>query len=219
MTQGNGLPASAEVTDNRAVLKIGQIVQLQVQRSGLKLPSLPGAANGRYYDPAPLLPVARLTLTAAGVVGVVDEGEPIVDVHHQHHPTTKYDAKYGNAMSVGFTTHYARMRERFGPHLTDGIAGENVLVAADEQIEPERLLAGLDITLADGRQVHLEQVVVAEPCIEFTRYALRLDAAQPGGEACTNGLRFLRFGMRGFYVTYIGEPVVLNLGDVISATA
>ena len=95
------------------------------------------------------------------------------------------------------------MRERFGPHLVDGIAGENVLVAADDQIEPEQLLAWAGHQRwRMAAQVHLEHVVVAEPCVEFTRYALRLDAAQPGGEACTDGLRFLRFGMRGFYVTY-----------------
>ena len=79
------------------------------------------------------------------------------------------------------------------------------------------LLDGLDIALRDGGQVHLERVIVAEPCIEFTRYALRLDPLQPGGDACTEGLRFLRFGMRGFYVSYTGEPVVLSVGDVVFA--
>jgi hypothetical protein len=135
-------------------------------------------------------------------------------VHHQHHPTSKYD-EIGNGMSVGFTAHYDRMRARFGPHLVDGIAGENVLVASDAQIEPESLLGGLVIALQDGRQVHLERVIVAEPCIEFTRYALGLDPKQPGGAACTEGLRFLRNGMRGFYVSYTGEPVVLAAGDAV----
>ena len=206
----------ASVTDNRAVLKLGHIVSLQVQRSTLKLPSPPGTAHGRYYDPAALLQVARLTLTPDGVVGVVDQGDPVVDVHHQHHPTTK-NVDNENGLSVGFTSHYGCMRARFGAHLVDGIAGENVLVAADDQIEPDRLLDGLDIALQDGRQVHLERVVVAEPCVEFTRYALRLDPSQPGGDACTDGLRFLRFGMRGFYVSYTGEPVVLTPGDLVFA--
>ena len=100
------------------------------------------------------------------------------------HPTTK-NTDNENGMSVGFTSHYTSMRDRFGPHLVDGIAGENVLVAVDDQIEPEQLLDGLDIALQDGRKVHLEHIIVAEPCIEFTRYALRLDPMQPGGEACT----------------------------------
>jgi len=205
-----------EVTDNRGVLKIGHIVRLQVQRSGLKLPSPPGAANRRYYDPAALVQVARLELTSEGVFGVVARGDPIVDVHHQHHPTSK-NIDNGNAMSVGFTAHYASMRDRFGPHLLDGIAGENVLVAADDQIEPDALLDGLEIAVQDGRLVHLERIVVAEPCIEFTRYALRLDPSQPAGDACTDGLRFLRNGMRGFYVSYAGEPVALTVGDVVYA--
>jgi hypothetical protein len=206
----------AGFTDNRGVLKIGHIVSLQVQRSALKLPSPPGMANGRYYDPAALVQVARLELTSDGVVGTAERGDPVVDVHHQHHPTSK-NVDGTNGMSVGFTAHYARMRHRFGPHLVDGIAGENVLVAADDQIDPELLLDGLDLALQDGRQVHLERVVVAEPCIEFTRYALRLDPSQPGGDECTAALRFLRNGMRGFYVSYTGEPVVLAVGDVVFA--
>ena len=204
------------VTDNRWVRMIGHIVSLQVQRSGLKLPSPPGAANRRYYDPAALMQVARLKLTSEGVFGLVDQGDPIIDVHHQHHPTSK-NVDSVNGMSVGFTSHYAGMRARFGPHLVDGIAGENVLVAADEQIEPDSLLDGLDVALRDGGQVHLERIIVAEPCIEFTRYALQLDPAQPGGDSCTEGLRFLRNGMRGFYVSYAGEPVVLTAGDVVFA--
>jgi hypothetical protein len=205
-----------EVTDNRRVLPIGHIVRLQVQRATLKLPSPPGAANPRYYDPGALQQVARLALTTAGVVGVVDPGDGVVDVHHRDHADSKND-RGTNSMSVGFTAHYARMRERFGPHLVDGIAGENVLVAADAEIEPEALLGGLVIVLRDGGQVHLESIVVAEPCVPFTRYALRLDPMQPANDECTEGLRFLRFGMRGFYVSYAGEPVVLSVGDVVFA--
>lgn len=193
-------------------------MSLQVQRSTLKLASPPGMANGRYYDPAALLQVARLELTSKGVLGVVDQGDTVIDVHHLQHPTTK-NTDNENGMSVGFTSHYTSMRDRFGPHLVDGIAGENVLVAVDDQIEPEELLDGLDIALQDGRKVHLEHIIVAEPCIEFTRYALRLDPMQPGGEACTDGLRFLRNGKRGFYVSYTGEPVVLSVGDVVFAPA
>src|SRR2546426_4214324 len=43
------------------------------------------------------------------------------------HPNTKNeDGAHG--VSIGFTTHYALMRERFGDRLTPGCAGENVLV-------------------------------------------------------------------------------------------
>jgi hypothetical protein len=198
------------------VAAIGHIVRLQVQRSSLKLPSPPGAANRRYYDPAALVQVARLELASAGAVGMVDQHDTVLDVHHQHHPSSK-NVDGENGLSVGFTAHYARMRARFGEHLSDGIAGENVLVSCTEQMDPERLLAGLEVALQDGGRAHLERIIVAEPCIEFTRYALRLDPEQPGGEACTDGLRFLRHGMRGFYVTYAGDPVVLNRGDVVFA--
>ncbi|MGI9146533.1 MAG: hypothetical protein ACR2IK_08330 [Chloroflexota bacterium] len=195
---------------------IGQIVRLQVQRSALKLPSSPGAANGRYYDPAALVQVARLQLTPDGVLGLIDQGDAIVDVHHLRHPASK-NVRGTNGMSVGFTAHYELMRDRFGSHLADGIAGENVLVGTDDNIDHERLLGGLDIFLRDGGQVHLDHIIVAEPCVEFTCYALQLGQSVPGGEACAEGLRFLRRGMRGFYVSYAGDPVVLNVGDAVFA--
>ena len=121
-------------------------------------------------------------------------------------------------MSVGFTSHYTRMRDRFGPHLVDGIAGENVLVAVDDQIEPEELLDGLDIALAGwsegpprahhrGRAVHR---------VHPLRPATRSTCSRAARRART-GLRFLRYGMRGFYVSYTGEPVVLSVGDVVFA--
>jgi len=215
---GAALRPSGAVADNRGVRKIGHIVGLQVQRSTLKLPSPPGRANKRHYDPAALVRVAHLELSPDGVVGMVDPGDRVVDVHHQHHPSSK-NVRNENGLSVGFTAHYARMRAQFGAHLVDGIAGENVLVAADAQIELEQLLDGLDITLQGGGAVHLERVSVAEPCVEFTRYALGLDPAEPGDAACTAGLRFLRNGMRGFYVCYAGAPVVLRAGDVVFASS
>ena len=41
---------------------LGRIVNLQIQRSSLKL----GEKPNRWFDPAPLLPVAELTLTPDG---------------------------------------------------------------------------------------------------------------------------------------------------------
>jgi hypothetical protein len=122
-----------------------------------------------------------------------------------------------NAISIGFTAHDAAMTERFGTHLTLGSAGENVIVRSAAVIDAATAAAGLAIRTGDGNLVRLESVIVAEPCIEFTRFALRLDDDERSGETVTEGLRFLRGGMRGFYACYAGSAVVLRTGDTVFA--
>jgi hypothetical protein len=58
----------------------------------------------------------------------------------------------------------------------------------------------------------LRPVIVAAPCVEFARYALKFpDGARPDATV-TEALRFLDAGMRGFYATYGGEPAVVEVG-------
>src|ERR1700694_4918441 len=102
---------------------LGRIVRLQIQRSKLKR----GEKPNRYYDPAPLLAVDELTLTPHGALVRLAGGGTLVDIHHAAHPDTRHLDRT-NDLSVGFTPHYAAMRERFGAHLVDGCAGENILV-------------------------------------------------------------------------------------------
>jgi hypothetical protein len=102
------------------------------------------------------------------------------------------------------------MRARFGERVADGIAGENVLVDSQEQMTHERLAGGA-LRTHDGRNVQFTEVLVAEPCVEFSRYVLGVepgDASQPMREP----LRALMGGMRGFYVA-LAEPVELTVGD------
>src|SRR5262245_41699643 len=144
---------------------LGTIVRLQVQRSSLKL----GERPNRWYDPSALLALPCLLVGEAGVAGLTDDG-PIVDVHHAEHPRSKNRGE--NGVSVGFTAHYRAMRQRFGEHLPDGIAGENVLVETKDHVSEVDLANGLLIEASDGSTVILDQFVVAEPCVEFSRYAL-----------------------------------------------
>ena len=58
-----------------------------------------------------------------------------------------------------------------------------------------------------------DRVVVAEPCVPFTRFSLRLGPADPTGGPVTEGLQFLREGRRGFYASYAGASVLLHRGD------
>src|SRR2546428_7336090 len=102
---------------------VGRIVRLQIQRSSLKT----GEKPTRVYDPAPLLVVDRLALGPDGVLGEGSDGSWLVDVHHRAHPRTKNeDGAHG--VSLGFTSHYALMQQRFGDGSVPGRPGEKVLV-------------------------------------------------------------------------------------------
>jgi hypothetical protein len=187
---------------------LGEIVRLQVQASSLKV----GEAPHKRYDPAPLTPVPRLIVEPGGVTGQTDWDEDLIDVHHRAHPATKHRAG-SNGVSLLFTDHYRAMRDRFGPHLTDGIAGENVLVALDAVVGSAEVAGGLTIEGGDGRRLALAPVIVAAPCVEFARYALRFpDEARPD-RTVTEAVRFLDAGMRGYYAAYAGPSAFVQIGD------
>ena len=165
----------------------------------------------RRYDLAPIRSVPALRVSLAGVVGLAEDGETIVDVHHHDHPASK-NRGGENGISLGFTGHYRAMRQRFGQHLADGIAGENILVEADRQFQVDELAAGVVVEGNDGRQLELRPVIVAAPCVEFSRYALKFPEGNRPDATVTEALRFLDAGMRGFYATYEGEPTVVEVG-------
>lgn len=201
--------AAGQRRDDRkgsSVQLLGTVIALQVQISSLKVGESP-----RRYDPAPLLPVFALTISPGGVVGETGEPDGVIDVHHRDHPASKNRTK--NGISLGFTAHYAAMRERFGPHLRDGIAGENMLISTDRRLTAEDLAGGVIIARDDGARLELLPVIVAAPCVEFSRFALRFPDDQKPDRTVTEALRFLDGGMRGFYASYSGEPAVVRVGD------
>ncbi len=198
---------------------IGTIVRLQIQRSTLKT----GEKPDRVYDPAPILPVDRLVVSPDGVLGGTGgtggEGNVgwLVDVHHRSHPFTKNeDGLHG--VSVGFTSHYALMRDRFGERITPGCAGENILVEADRRLALADLEGGLTVLGQDGReQVRLRVLQVAHPCRPFTGWALRGGSGtRVEAEVFKSHLQFLDDGMRGFYCVGDGAGVV-SVGDRLVA--
>lgn len=191
--------------------QIGQIKQVQVQRASLKR----GVKPQRYYDPAAIQVVEYLWLAPEGIVGVTVEGERILDIHNSTHPESKNLAGV-NGISLGFTSHYRAMRAKFGPHLWDGIAGENILVETEEMVALETL--GKRVAVRDqesGDLLYLEQLEVAAPCVEFSRFALNEPGPVPA-ELLRDVLIFLDDGQRGFYATFTGEkPLALRVGDGI----
>jgi hypothetical protein len=189
--------------------EIGIIKLVQVQRSSLKA----GERPYRYYDPAPLLTVEGLRLSPDGVVGVAADGEGVIDVHNAGHPASK-NQRGLNGISVGFTSHYQAMRERFGQHLTDGCAGENILVETQRTFALGDLGEQLAIETAGGAIVYLSDLLVAAPCVEFSQFAANQGERLPP-EALKATLQFLDAGMRGFYARPIGDSAntVVRAGD------
>jgi hypothetical protein len=186
--------------------QIGHVVRLQVQRGSLKA----GAGRLQYYDPMPILAVDAFEVTVEGVTWDGPDGEHL-DVHHARHRSTK-NRSLANSLSFGFTSHYDRMRERFGPHLTDGIAGENILIRTDKTFGLRDVDGGLIIEGVGGHAVPLESISVAHPCVEFSRFALRDPAAPP--LLVSEALRFLDDGVRGYYaVVQTSVPVRVRVGD------
>jgi hypothetical protein len=187
--------------------QLGHIERLQVQLGRLKT----GTKPDQTYAPAALQVVPALRLTSKGVIGLLD-GQELLDVHHADHEYSRN--RHGSGISINFISHYEQMRERFGPDLETGCAGENILVAAKAIVEPATLSRGLVIETKEGRQVRLNQVSVAHPCRSFSAFALKL-ARKPTEYALKETLRFLDGGTRGFYCEWEGEPVVVRPGDKV----
>src|SRR5207245_8887018 len=147
---------------------LGRIVRLQIQRASLKT----GEKPTRVYDPTPLLAVDRLALGPDGALGEGSDGSWLVDVHHRAHPRTKNeDGAHG--ASLGVTSHYALMRDRFGERITLGCAGENIIVETERRMVFADVEHGVALLAPDGRELaRLEVLQVAEPCRPFSGWGL-----------------------------------------------
>ena len=185
--------------------EIGEIVRLQIQTDSLKR----GERPYQIYSTDNIQVVPALKLTAKGVVGLRGGLEQL-DVHHADHPRTGY--RGDNGISLGFTAHYGRMRDRFGSHITVGCAGENVIVETAVPFTLDELTAGLIIATADGQEIRLEQVSVMLPCRPFSRFCLQAGDRAPA-PVMKETLQFLDNGMRGFAVVLAGETAVIRPGD------
>lgn len=188
---------------------IGSVVRVQVQAQPLKVTG-PGESGRRRYEPTPITSVAGLRLESGGVRGLGDA--VVLDVHHRDHPRSRF--RGDNGISIGFTEHYAVMRAALGPHVADGIAGENILVASTQVWTEAELAGGLLVATADG-PVQLDRVLVAAPCVEFSRFCLGLDPAARPDRRVTAALQALDGGVRGFYATWAPASDAALPGPVI----
>lgn len=171
---------------------IGTIAQVQVQRTPLKT----GEKPNKVYDPTPLLTVDALRLTPHGAIGLMADGAEFLDTHHIQHPQSR-NRRNANGISIGFLSNYRQMRQRFGAHLFDGSAGENVIIEAALNFSPDDLAFGLLIETPAG-SLQLRDIKAAAPCDAFSRYCAN---RQVGSEELKGILQFLSDGMRGYYAT------------------
>ena len=185
-----------------------RIVRLQVQTDPVKV----GRAPLRRYEPAAIESVPRIEVSPSGVVGLAERLGSVLDVHHVDHPHTR-DLRGKAGVTVMGTGDYARLRADYGEHLTEGVAGETILVEAPDGLARRPMPSQITVVTAGG-PIALSQVRVADPCVEFSRYCLGLEPSAIVGDDVRRALVDLDDGARG-YRAVAGGSGVIALGDEV----
>lgn len=182
---------------------VGRVVKLQVQRDQLR--------KGPVYSPRNLAEVSVLRLTSDGPIGF-DGVSWVVDRHHRAHPASaRYDP--ARALSIGFSSHYEYIWERFNP-IPLGSAGENVIVDATRRVSLRDLRGGIRFETSSGPEV-IATAAVAEPCVPFTRFATGRHDAR--ADELVEQRERLRRGVRGFVMALDGlDNVDVHPGALVS---
>jgi MOSC domain-containing protein YiiM len=171
---------------------------------------------GYFYDESRRLEVEELFINSKGIEAFSPEGERILDIHHLDHPGKKYDDD--DLVCIGFTSHYDKMRERFGDHMVYGSAGENIIIDYPDEVWLDDLGERIAIENQDtGQLVILEQIQVAHPCEEFSHFAANSQKKKlPAGEL-KEILQFLENGRRGFLLVLCEgqEEGIVRPGDEV----
>lgn len=186
-----------------------RIVRLQVQREPMKI----GRAPLRRYEPAALVPVTSLLAGPRGVSGVTGDGQEVLDVHHQDHPSSRDRKGRAGILFLG-TGDYLTLRSRYGDHVVDGIAGETVLLDAPAGLAGLDLPAVVTVQTAGGA-FELHDVRPADPCVEFSRFCLRQEPSEVVDGAVRQALIDLDGGARG-YRSVAATSGTIAVGDIIS---
>lgn len=192
--------------------ELGQVKLVQLQPAGLIIQT----PSGEYYDPTRRLEVGRLRITPEGIEAITPTGEHVLDIHHLAHP----DKAYGNddLVCIGFTSHYAAMRARFGEHMVDGVAGENIIIEYAQEVWPEDL--GQAVAIEDqetGSLAILELVRYAAPCEEFSHFVAQSQHERLPADKLKSTLQFLGHGRRGYlFVLSEGQDAAsVKPGDMV----
>ncbi len=190
--------------------ELGRVKLVQIQPSGLIIDT----PSGGLYDASRRVEVDRLLITPLGIAATTPEGEHLLDIHHVDHPDKAYDND--DLVSIGFTSHYEAMRVRFGDHMVDGAAGENIIIEYEEQVWLADLGQLMAIENSESRHKTLFDVMnFATPCEEFSHFAANSQESRlPAGQLKAT-LQFLGNGRRGFLLVMRDgqETAIVRTGD------
>lgn len=171
--------------------EIGKVLFLQLQLQPLKVGDVQ-----RYYRPHDALyPVDRFTMERDGISAMID-GKLTYDAHHVRHPVSRN--RISNPISIGFTSHYREMQARFGPHMTLGIAGENIIIETDEILTEADMTHGIAFESPTGERIEMDLVFAIPPCKPFAKYCLQTDEIESRQLLVRETLQYLAKGIRGF---------------------
>jgi hypothetical protein len=190
--------------------ELGRVKLVQVQPDGLIIET----PSGYFYDASRLVKVDRLYITSMGIEATTPEGEHVLDIHHIDHPNKAYDND--DLVCIGFTSHYQAMRARFGEHMVDGIAGENITIEYEQEVWLEDLGQQIAIENADsGHMARLDVLNFAAPCGEFSHFAASSQHKQLPAAKLKSTLQFLGNGRRGFLLVLSEnqETATVRSGD------
>ena len=190
--------------------ELGRVMLVQVQPSGLIIET----PSGYFYDVSRRLEVDSLKITSLGIEATSPEGEHVLDIHHISHPGKAYDNN--DLVCIGFTSHYEAMRARFGEHMVDGAAGENIIIERADEIWIEDLAGGIAIENQDtGRLAILDLISIAAPCNEFSHFVNRSQDERLPPDKLKETLQFLGNGRRGYLLVLRDgqEAATVQRGD------
>ena len=126
----------------------------------------------------------------------------MLDVHHADHPDTR-NRRLANGLSLLPRAHYAGLRQRYGPHLVDGVAGESLLLDTAGPWTGADVEGALWLETVEGELLELAGTEPAPPCVEFSRFCLGVPVG-PVGPDVSQALLDLDGGARGFYAQVRG---------------
>jgi len=189
---------------------LGRVKLVQIQPDGLIIET----PSGYIYDASRLVQVDRLRITSLGIEATTPQGERVLDIHHVNHPDKAYDED--DLISIGFTSHYQAMRARFGEHMVDGIAGENIIIEYNKEVWTEDLGPQIAIENTEtGQMTLLDLVCFAAPCDEFSHFAAQSQDKRLPAADLKSTLKFLNNGRRGFLLVLRDgqEAAAVQAGD------
>lgn len=197
---------------SKTLRELGKVKLVQVQPRGLIIET----PSGDFYDVTRRVEVEKLIITSLGIEATTAKGEHVLDIHHINHPDKKYDED--DLISIGFTSHYAAMRKRFGAHMVDGAAGENIIIEHDQEVWIDDLGRQVVIENAKtGKRTCLDVLKFAAPCEEFSHFVACSQHERLPADELKATLQFLNNGRRGFLLVLSEgqESGTIQAGDKV----